>query len=65
MVSFRSVGHPTLEALQGHASPSLIGINDESGVALYVVVAPVQIKEDDKEQFIQEMIEDARGSVTA
>ena len=30
---------------------------------MYVVVAPIQIKEGFKEQFIQEMIEDARGSV--
>lgn len=30
---------------------------------MYVVIAPIQIKPEYREQFIKEMIEDARGSV--
>ncbi len=30
---------------------------------MYVIIAPIQIKEGYKDQFIREMIEDARGSV--
>jgi hypothetical protein len=30
---------------------------------MYVIVAPIQIKEGHKEEFIKAMLEDARGSV--
>ena len=41
--------------------PATIGSAIASGGNMYVIVAPIQIKEGNKEEFIKAMLEDATG----
>ena len=41
----------------------MTGIPELEGRTMYLIIAPLQIKEGHKEQFVEEIIADARGSL--
>ena len=54
---------PTLEAIVVARVEDVRLPGDGTGEDMYVVIAPIQVKAGYKDQFIKELIEDARGSV--